>query len=160
MLKWILRCLYMKHFLMKQLWEQTQDFHNPVVFPVFYTLDFPSLILDPFPQSRLLPARELKWLIALWINCVPERNRGRKKKKLAFVFWDRTSLWDKLGFWLHEELWDAKTTCLRCKMAVVWPRLRCLYSVFQIGSGHLELAETQHTLLGACKEVTAKALCY
>lgn len=27
-------------------------------------------------------------------------------------------------------------------------------------AGHLELAETQHTLLGACKEVTAKALCY
>lgn len=157
MLKWILRCLYMKHFLMKQLWEQTQDFHNPVVFPVFYTLDFPSLILDPFPQSRLLPARELKWLIALWINCVPERNRGRKKKKLAFVFWDRTSLWDKLGFWLHEELWDAKTTCLRCKMAVVWPRLRCLYSVFQIGSLRC-ISLLAHGSFRVCPE--APASCY
>lgn len=77
--------------------------------------------------------------------------------KLAFVFWDRTSLWDKLGFWLHEELWDAKTTCLRCKMAVVWPRLRCLYSVFQIGSLRC-ISLLAHGSFRVCPE--APASCY
>lgn len=107
----------------------------------------------------------------------------------AFVFWDTTSLWDKLCFWLHEELWDGKITCLCCKMAGVvsgactlcfrlgpWDvsafwlmsHLKCVLKHLPLvmawtvqsalTAGHLELAEAQRSLLGACYEVTAKAV--